>query len=256
MGDGPLDLSIVIPAYNESRRIGPTLDAACSYLAGAGLRGEILVVDDGSSDDTAGVVARLAESRPTLKLLSNGRNRGKGYTVRHGVLEARGAVVLFADADGSTPMGEAAKLLAALGPGQADGAIGSRSLAGSDLARPQPWHRRAMGWAFRNLVRALAVRGFRDTQCGFKAFRREAAQDVFRRQTLDRFAFDVEVLFIARRRGYRVVEVPVRWLNDPDSRVRPGRDSAHMLADLVRIRWRALRGAYERESVENKSVGG
>jgi len=246
MGEAPLELSIVIPAYNEAGRIGPTLDAACTYLAEAGLSGEVIVVDDGSSDDTAAVVARLAESRPAVRLVRNGRNRGKGYTVRHGVLEARGAVVLFADADGSTPMAEASKLLAALGPGKADGAIGSRALAGSDLARPQPWFRRAMGWVFRNLVRGIVLRGFADTQCGFKAFRREAAHDVFRRQRLDGFAFDVEVLFIARRRGYRVVEVPVRWLDDRDSRVRPGRDSARMLADLVRIRWRALTGAYER----------
>jgi len=241
------DLSVVIPAYNESPRIGATLDAALAYFEQSHTRGEVLAVDDGSRDGTAEAVARYAETHPAVRLLRNGSNRGKGYTVRHGVLEARGAVVLFCDADGSTPMTEASKLLAAIEADAADIAIGSRALPGSDLARPQPGFRRAMGWAFRNLVRAIVLRGFRDTQCGFKAFRREAAHDVFRRQTLDGFAFDVEVLFIARRRGCRVVEVPVRWLDDRDSRVRPGRDSARMLADLLRIRWRALRGVYERD---------
>jgi dolichyl-phosphate beta-glucosyltransferase len=238
------ELSIVIPAYNESRRIGATLEAAVAYLADSHTSGEIVVVDDGSRDDTAALVARYAESHPMVRLLRNDRNRGKGYTVRHGVLEARGDAVLFCDADGSTPMAEASKLLAVLEAGQADLAIGSRALPKSELARPQPWYRRAMGWGFRNLVRLIAIRGFRDTQCGFKAFRRDVAQAVFRRQTLDGFAFDVEVLFIARRLGYRVVEVPVRWLDSPDSRVRAGRDSARMLLDLFRIRVRALKGAY------------
>lgn len=249
-----LELSIVIPAYNESRRIGATLDAALAYLAGSHTRGEVIVVDDGSRDETAALVARYAETHPAVRLLRNGCNRGKGYTVRHGVLEARGEVVLFCDADGSTPMGEASKLLAVIEAGGAEAAIGSRALPKSDLARPQPWFRRAMGWGFRNLVRLLVVRGFRDTQCGFKAFRRESAREVFRRQTLDGFAFDVEILFIARRLGYRVVEVPVRWLDSRDSRVRPGRDAARMLLDLFRIRWRALSGRYGRPPREGASA--
>ena len=237
-------LSVVIPAYNESRRIGPTLDATLAFLGQAGLDGEVIVVDDGSADDTAALVTRYAESHPCVRLLQNGSNRGKGYSVRHGALDARGEVVLFSDADGSTPLSETPKLLAALEAEGADVAIGSRELPGSDLAVPQPRHRRAMGWVFRNLVRLIVVRGFRDTQCGFKAFRREAAQRVFRLQTLDGFAFDVEVLFIARRLGYRVVEVPVRWLDSPESRVRVARDSSRMFLDLLRIRLRAMRGAY------------
>jgi len=239
-----LALSFVIPAYQEGGRIAATLEAALSYLAEQALAGEVVVVDDGSTDDTAAAVAEYAESHPMVRLLRNEANRGKGYSVRRGMLEARGETVLFSDADGSTPFEETEKLLAALDGRGADVAIGSRELPGSDLARPQPWHRRAMGGVFRNLVRLLVVGGFRDTQCGFKAFRRQAAQDVFRRQTLDGFAFDVEVLFIARRLGYRVVEVPVRWLDSVPSRVRMMSDPLRMLLDLARIRLRALRGAY------------
>jgi len=239
-----LALSLVIPAYNEGQRIAATLDDAVAYLARQGIGSEIVVVDDGSADETAAVVGRYVESHPMVRLLRNERNRGKGYSVRRGMLDARGGVALFSDADGSTPLSELPKLLAALEPGGADVAIGSRELPGSDLAVPQPRHRRAMGWVFRNLVRLIVVRGFRDTQCGFKAFRREAAQRVFRLQTLDGFAFDVEVLFIARKLGCRVAEVPVRWLDSPESRVRVARDSSRMFLDLLRIRLRAMRGAY------------
>jgi len=239
-----LQLSIVIPAYNEGHRVGATLDAVAAFLAERGIAGEVVVVDDGSDDDTAEVVARYAESHPQVRLLRNERNRGKGYSVRKGVLASRGSVVLFCDADGSAPIGEAPKLLALLEAGDADVVVGSRALPGSDLVRPQPWPRRLMGWVFRNLVRLVVMRGFRDTQCGFKAFRREVAQEVFPRQTLDGFAFDVEILFVARRLGYRVIEVPVRWLDSGDTRVRPARDSLRMLLDLFRIRLRALRGGY------------
>ena len=238
-------LSIVIPAYNESQHIGPTLEAITAYLAQHAVDAEILVVDDGSTDDTASIVAQFAQGRAAVRLLAHEGNRGKGHAVRRGVLAARGDIVLFCDADGSTPIEEAPKLLALLDAGQTDVAIGSRELPGSELVRPQPWFRRAMGWVFRNLVRLLVIRGFRDTQCGFKAFRRDAAHDVFGRQSIDRFGFDVEVLFIARRLGYRITEVPVRWQDCRDSKVRPVLDSLRMLGDLFRIRFRALRGRYD-----------
>ncbi|HUT35651.1 MAG TPA: dolichyl-phosphate beta-glucosyltransferase [Planctomycetota bacterium] len=239
-----LALSIVIPAYNESADIEAAMEAADAYLREAGLHGEVVVVDDGSTDDTAQLVARYAEQHPVVRLLRNDRNRGKGHSVRHGALDARGQIILFSDADRSTPFSEAPKLLAAIGSGGADVAIGSRALSESRLERPQPWFRRVMGWVFRNLVRLIVLRGFRDTQCGFKAFRAEAAREVFRRQTLEGFAFDVEALWIARHLGYHIREVPVRWLDSRDSRVHPVRDSARMFLDLVRIRLRALRGVY------------
>jgi len=238
-------LSIVIPAYNESADIEAAVEAALAYLARAAPDGEVIVVDDGSTDDTAELVAAYARAQPRVRLVRNERNRGKGYSVRRGVLEARGDIVLFSDADGSTPLSEAPKLLDALRSGGADVAIGSRALPESRLERPQPWLRRTMGWVFRNIVRLLVLRGFRDTQCGFKAFRAQAAREVFSRQSLDGFAFDVEALFIARRLGYHIKEVPVRWLDSRDSRVHPLRDPARMFCDLLRIRFRALRGRYQ-----------
>lgn len=237
-------LSIVIPAYNESADIEATLEAAEATLRHADLRGEIIVVDDGSRDATAQLAARYAEGHPSVRLMRNERNRGKGYSVRRGILEARGEIVLFTDADSSTPLSEMHKLLAAIRSGGADGAIGSRALPESSIERPQPWFRRTMGWVFRQLVRMFILPGFRDTQCGFKAFRAEAAREVFRRVTLEGFAFDVEALFIARKLGYHITEVPVRWLDSHDSRVHPVRDPARMFFDLLRIRLRALRGAY------------
>ena len=239
-----LALSIIIPAYNESADIEAAMEAAEAYLRDSGLRGEVIVVDDGSTDDTAQLVARHAEQHPAVRLLRNDRNRGKGYSVRHGVLAARGEVILFSDADRSTPFSEAPKLLAALESGGADVAIGSRALPESRLELPQPRLRRVMGWVFRNLVRLIVLRGLRDTQCGFKAFRAAAAREVFRRQTLEGFAFDVEVLFISRQLGYHIVEVPVLWRDSHDSRVHPLRDPVRMFLDLLRIRLRAVRGAY------------
>lgn len=237
-------LSVIIPAYNEAADIEATLEATHAYLSHSGLAGEIIVVDDGSTDATGQLAAEYARRHPTVRVLRNERNRGKGYSVRRGVLEARGEIVVFTDADASTPLTEMAKLLDAIRIGGADGAIGSRALPESQVERPQPWYRRAMGWVFRQLVRLLVLPGFRDTQCGFKAFKAEMAREVFRRQTLSGFAFDVEVLFIASKLGYHIKEVPVRWLDSHDSRVRPVRDSARMFLDLLRIRLRAARGVY------------
>jgi len=242
-GSESVGLSVVIPAYNEAANIRSTLEAALAFLGEEG-GGEVIVVDDGSTDETGAVVEALAREHPQVRLLRNERNRGKGHAVRRGVLEAKGRLILFCDADGSTPFSEARKLFARLESGEADIAIGSREMPDSDLARPQPRYRRVMGWVFRRLVAALVVRGFRDTQCGFKAFRAEAARDVFRRLRLDGFAFDVEVVFVARRLGYRVAEVGVRWLDSGQSRVRPVRDSLRMLRDLFRIRLNALKGRY------------
>ncbi len=238
-------LSIVIPAYKEAERLGPTLDRVLAWAdafqtpSGAAGRGvEVLVVDDGSPDATADVARRYADRSPTtpVRLVQNGRNRGKGYSVRNGVLAARGEQILFSDADLSTPIEDYAVLAEALRG--APIAIGSRALADSNVAVHQPKYREAMGRVFNSIVQGLAVPGVRDTQCGFKLFRADVGQALFRAATIEGFAFDVEVLHLAQRRGLAIAEVPVTWRNDERSRVSPIRDSLRMFRDVVTIRLR------------------
>jgi dolichyl-phosphate beta-glucosyltransferase len=229
-------LSIVVPAYNEADRILPTLARLIEWLDEDGRSAEILVVDDGSSDDTCGVVRSKAASDSRLRLLENGVNRGKGYSVAHGVRESQGAWVLFSDADLSTPVEELLKLEA--GRGDAPISIGSRALPDSDLKKRQPFYREMMGRSFNLLVQTLVFPGIQDTQCGFKLFRADVARDLFERRTIDGFAFDVEVLFLARKHGHTVIEIPVVWINDEASRVDPIRHSLRMFADIMKIRGR------------------
>lgn len=238
-----IHLSVVIPAFNEAQRVGPTLTAVLAYLRQQPYASEVLVVIDGSSDGTETVVRQVAGDDPSVAILDNGTNRGKGFCVRRGMLEARGQFILFSDADLSTPIEHVERLFDALKRG-AHIAIGSRAHPESDIAVRQPWWRERMGRTFNWFVQRAAVRGIRDTQCGFKCFTREAARRVFPRQRLERFGFDVEVLFIARRLGYRIVEVPITWRNHALSKVHPVRDSASMLWDLVRIRLHDRRGLY------------
>lgn len=235
-------LTVVIPAYNEATRIGPTLTRILAYFERQPWPGDIIVVVDGGSDDTLTEVEKFRDGR-RVEVLDNRDNRGKGYSVRRGVLSARGEYVLFSDADLSTPIEEADRLMAALEAG-ADVAIASRGMAESKVAVHQPWWRESMGRAFNWFVRRLAVPAISDTQCGFKCFRRDAARRVFALQRLDRFAFDVEVLWIARHLGFRIVEIPVTWSNSPTSTVNPLRDSTRMLLDLVRIRVKHWKGDY------------
>jgi len=237
-----LDISVVIPAYNEEKRLGDTLVRILSYMAEAGHDHEVVVVDDGSRDGTAAVAESFSDRGVrTLRVPSN---RGKGHAVRHGVLQAGRSLVLFSDADLSTPIEELEKLAAPILAGRAQIALGSRAVAGSVIEVSQPFHRVAMGKTFNLLVRLIALPGFHDTQCGFKLFTREAAREVFRRQRLDGFGFDVEILAIARRLGFRIAEVPVRWIDSADTRVRLVRDSSDMLLDLFRIRWNGVCGRY------------
>lgn len=238
-------ISVIVPAYNEERRIGRTLERVLEYLGRAGRPFEVIVVDDGSVDGTADVVRRVAASEPRVRLVCLDRNRGKGMAVRRGVLESTGEVVLFSDADLSTPIEEVETLAARLANGS-DVAIGSRSARGARVEVHQPWYRELMGKGFNVLVRVLAIPDFVDTQCGFKCFTRDAARAVFARARIDRFAFDVEALVIARCLGYRVVEVPIRWADEPHSRVGVVRDSLSMFLDLLRIRWNIARGVYGR----------
>ena len=232
-----MPLSIVIPAYNEQGRLPGTLPRIQTFLTSPSRACEIIVVDDGSSDGTAGVIADMQGRFPQLRLLRNDGNRGKGYSVRRGMLEARGAHVLFTDADLSTPIEEVDKLLPWFDRGF-EVVIGSRAMRESRIVRHQPGYREAMGRVFNLMAQSWALRGIRDTQCGFKCFRREAAHDVFSRQTLSGFCFDVEALYIASRLGYRIKEVPVTWANSPETKVRALRDSTRMFMDLLKIRAR------------------
>ena len=236
-------VSLVIPAYNEEARLPETLARMQAFLASSGMSFEILVVDDGSVDGTAAVAEKAGVNGTPLRLLANEVNRGKGASVRRGMLEARGHYVFYADADLSTPIEEIRPLLAEL-EGGCDVVIGSRGLRDSRLEVRQPWHRETMGRLFNLAVRVLVLPGLHDTQCGFKGFRREVSGDIFRRQRLERFAFDVEVLHIARRRGYRILEVPIRWRDSPRSKVHVLKDSSRMLLDLFRIRLNGLIGRY------------
>jgi dolichyl-phosphate beta-glucosyltransferase len=227
-------LSIIIPAYNEEDRLGPTFELLRAWMDAAERDIQVLVVDDGSSDGTGALVNSVAASDARISLVSNGENRGKGFSVGHGVSKATGELILFSDADLSTPLGEFERLEAALA-GHAI-AIGSRALPDSRLEKRQPLYREMMGRTFNLFVQAMVFPGIRDTQCGFKLFRREAAQATFSRRKIDGFAFDVEILYVARRLGYSVAEVPVLWINDEASRVDPIRHSAQMFRDILRIR--------------------
>ena len=229
-------LSIVVPAYDEEKRLGASLKRMLAYFDSMRYPFEILVVDDGSTDDTVRLVNTISACRPQVRLISYKPNRGKGYAVRQGMLEARGERVLFCDADLATPIEEVEHLLAKLDEGY-DIAIGSRDVKGSELIKRQSAIREFGGKFFNHLVQAIAVPGIHDTQCGFKLFTQNAAQSIFRRCQVDHFAFDVEVLYLAIRFcGMRVAEVPVRWAHMEGSKVRFLRDAVRMFKTLFRIR--------------------
>ncbi|HEY8740366.1 MAG TPA: dolichyl-phosphate beta-glucosyltransferase [Candidatus Dormibacteraeota bacterium] len=229
------DLSVVIPAFNESVRLPPTVRAVEAYLRASNRRGELIIVDDGSSDGTAEVVDRMIGEGLKLHLLRHDQNRGKGAAVRTGMLAATGGIVLFTDADLSTPIVDVEPLIAALAAG-ADVAIGSRAMDRSLVEVHQPWIRDRMGRIFNLFVQAILLPGLKDTQCGFKAFRRDAARDLFTATLADGFEFDTEVLYRARRSGLAIREIPVHWRNSPDTRVNALVDSPRMLLALFRIR--------------------
>ena len=238
-----LDLTIIVPAYNEAGRIGPTLNRVLEYFGRQSYSWELLVVDDGSQDDTVQVVRGLLAPEVPAKILANERNLGKGAAVRRGALAAQGKYVLFSDADLATPIEEVEKLLPWLESGY-DVVIGSRRVAGSRIEQYQPLHRRILGRGFAWLTNLLLVKGVSDINCGFKSFRREAAQDLFSRQVMDDWSFDAEVLFIAQRRGYQIKEVPVRWADSRASKVSVLRDVVRSLISLVKIRINGWLGRY------------
>ena len=242
------ELSIVIPAYNEASRINATLSRVLECVATQGWDAEVLVVDDGSTDETAEIVERWMRMPGTangrLHLIQNPGNRGKGYSVRNGLLQAAGDIVMFTDADLSAPMEEAERLLTAIREG-ADVAIGSRWLDRQRQTIQQPLYRQIFGRCFNWITRRVMNLPFHDTQCGFKAFRREAAQVIFRLQTIERWGFDPEILFIARKLKYVIVEVPVTWGHDERSRLSYLKDGMKMLEEMAVVRRNSLAGRYD-----------
>ena len=244
-----IPLSIVIPAYNEERRLPSTLDRILTYLQeswGHGQDAEVVVVDDGSRDQTATIVEQYSARHDPIRLIRNPGNRGKGYAVRSGMLNAKGEWVLFSDADLSTPIEELDKLLAEAKARQADVVIGSRAVSPQLIETHQPAWREYSGRAFNLFMRITTGLPFLDTQCGFKLYRTAAARRIFPRQRLDGFSFDVEDLMIAKYMGFNVIELGVRWSNVEGSKV----STIHGLrsfADVIRIRWNAARGRYDRD---------
>jgi glycosyltransferase involved in cell wall biosynthesis len=245
MSDSAPQLSIVIPSFNEELRLPATLEKISGYIEREERSAEVIVVDDGSTDRTAEVAESFRGKLPQLRVLANGTNRGKGYSVRHGSLEASGRIVLFTDADLSSPIEEAEKLVAALK--DHDVAIGSRAVDRRLIAVPESAFREFAGIIFNKIVRMVLRLPFVDTQCGFKAFRRERCRVIFEQQTIERFGFDPELLYLARHHGLSTVEVPVRWAHSPATKVSMMRDSVQMFLDVVIIRWNALRGRYRKE---------
>jgi len=242
MNPGATELSIVIPSFNEEKRLPATLERIAAYVKASGRNTEVIVVDDGSTDGTVQVAESFRGANENLRVVSNGRNRGKGYSVRHGSLEARGEIVLFTDADLSAPIEEADKLLAKMG--EYDVAIGSRAVNRDLIEVHESKFREFAGIVFNRIVRIILRLPFVDTQCGFKAFRREKCKIIFEQQTIERFGFDPELLYLARHHGLRTVEVAVRWAHSPATKINMWRDSLQMFLDVLRIRWNGVLGRY------------
>jgi len=242
MTESAPDLSIIIPAYNEELRLPDTLEKIAAFLQGEPTSTEVVVVDDGSSDRTVAVAEAFRGKLPQLRVISNGTNRGKGYSVRNGSLQARGRVALFTDADLSAPIEESRKLIEALKTH--DVAIGSRAMDRGLIGVHESLFREFAGIVFNKIVRFILWLPFVDTQCGFKAFRMERCRILFEQQTIERFGFDPELLYLARHHGLSIVEVPVRWSHSPATKVSMMRDSVQMFLDVFIIRWNALKGRY------------
>lgn len=249
----PATYSIILPAYNESARITATLDKILAHSTERGWNVEVIVVNDGSSDRTAEIVLEYAKKHAALRLLENPGNRGKGFSVRNGMLHAKGDILLFSDADLSSPIEEADKLFAAIVKG-ADIAIGSRWIDSRLQIRKQPLHRRIFGRIFNLALRLILGLQFKDTQCGFKAFTRRSAQAIFPQQKIERWGFDPELLYLARKFGFTVSEVPVAWAHREGTRIHPLRDGVRMFVELLRIRWYALKGNYVPSNVVSQPL--
>ena len=231
-------ISVIIAAYNEEKRITPSLFRIKEYMNGQGVDCEIIVVDDGSTDRTSKVVQNLIPDMPRMKVIRYDMNRGKGYALKTGVLVSEGEVVLLSDADLSTPIEELSKFLPLISDNLCEVAIGSRALVLSKVIKKQPWWRQNMGKIFNGIVKFIVMDDFKDTQCGFKLFSGDVARELFGELQTERFAYDVEILARAKKKGYRIREVPIQWINSPDSKVNPLIDSFQMVFDLMKIRAR------------------
>jgi len=232
-------LSVVIPAYNEENRIGDSLTKIYTYLKKRDYAFEIIAIDDGSDDKTLNVLKDHSREISNLIIVKNENNQGKGFSVKKGVLKSKGDIVLFTDADLSTPIEEIEKLTYWLN-NEYQIVIGSRALPDSEIKIYSAWYRQIMGKTFNKIIRMILNLNYYDTQCGFKCFQRSAALELFQSMKLCRFSFDVEILFIAKHRGFKVKEVPVRWYNSPDSKVKIIRDSSKMLWDILKIRFNSF----------------
>ena len=228
-------LSVIIPAYNEAERIGPTLDKIAEYLAAKSMSYELLVVDDGGTDATASIVTAVSAKNPAVRLIRLDKNLGKGGAVKRGVMESKGEMVFFTDADLSTPIEEIEKFFP-LFPAY-DIVIGSRAIEGANIRVHEPFYRETLGRLFNKIVRVLCVPGFVDTQCGAKMFTKAAARAIFPLIRTERFSFDVEVLFVARRLGFKIKETPIQWFYSANTTVRTFTDGPRMLWDILFIRW-------------------
>lgn len=243
-------VSVIIPAFNEAERIRASLRRVVEHFRADGRGYEVILVDDGSTDDTVAIAEQAMADEPNFRVLRNPINRGKGYSVRRGMLEAAGKFVLFSDADLSTPIEEFDRLVQQFSTA-ADIVIGSRSCPDSQIVVRQPWYREVLlGGLLRMLVRILLVPGVCDSQCGFKCFRRDVTIRLFVLQRMEGFSFDVEILFLAAKFGLKVAEVGVRWANDRRTRVNPLTDPFRIFVDLFRIRLNDWRGVYDRTQVE------
>lgn len=250
----PVFLSIVIPAYNEQERVERTLDEVLAFIAGQSFKSEVIVVDDGSKDDTGKIVLSRAacyrEAGYDLHLLTNTPNRGKGFSVKRGFDAARGKIVLFTDTDLSSPITEAPKLIGPIASNEADIVFGSRAIDRSLIGVRQSIMRDFGGRVFNFLMRIITGLDYKDTQCGFKAFRRAASIPVFRLNSIERFGFDPELLYIAKKLGLKLLEAPVIWNHCEGSKVSYFADSMNMFADLIRIRWNDLMGRYNVKCID------
>jgi len=237
------DISLVVPAYNEGSYIGETITSMNSFLSKEFPSFEIIVVDDGSSDNTGDILIELSKKISGLRIITNAKNMGKGHSVQRGVLSAKGKYIVFSDSDLSVPIEELGKFLNCLKEGS-DIAIGSRALKGSNIIKEQSFLRKNMGRTFNLLIRLFLFGGIVDTQCGFKAFKSKAAKTLFNLQRVKGFCFDAEILYIAKKLKYKIQEIPIKWVNRPDSRVSMIKNSTLMFLDIFRIKANDLGGRY------------